>query len=80
MDQKFKIMRNSRRNIPDPISPQNPVIKKDVNHGENRVQDHLEEKTSVEEIYSDSEKERRDNRPNASNAHSSNLSTEENGV
>jgi hypothetical protein len=44
-------MKNSRRNIPDPISPQNPVIKKDIIE-EDRVQNHLEEKTSVEDTLS----------------------------
>ena len=44
-------MRKSRRNIPDPISPQNPVIQKDV-MDTNRVQDELEEKIPVEEILS----------------------------
>ncbi len=41
-------MRNSRRNIPDPVSPQNPVIAKDV-IDQDRVQNHLKEKTSVED-------------------------------
>ena len=45
-------MRNTRRNIADPISPQNPVIKKDVFEDEDRIQDHLEDKVSNEEIYS----------------------------
>ena len=48
-------MRNSRRNIPDPISPENPVIKKDVIEN-NRIQDELEEKTSVEEIFNPNDK------------------------
>jgi|GEM_PF-5422363 len=44
-------MKNSRRNRPDPISPQNPVHKTDITH--DRIQDHLEEKTSVEDIFRD---------------------------
>jgi hypothetical protein len=40
---------NSKRNIADPISPQNPAIQKDV--GDDRIQDELTDKTSVEEIY-----------------------------
>jgi hypothetical protein len=50
MKLKGVIMRNSRRNIPDPISPENPVIKKDVIET-NRVQDHLAEKVAPEEIF-----------------------------
>jgi hypothetical protein len=45
-------MRTTRRNIPDPISPQNPVIQKDVIDS-NRIQNELEEQTSVEDIYTD---------------------------
>jgi len=41
-------MRNSRRNIPDAVSPQNPLNKTDITP--DRVQEHLEEKTSMEEI------------------------------
>jgi hypothetical protein len=44
-------MKHSRRNIPDPISPQNPVNKTDITP--DRIQDHLEEKTSVEDIFRD---------------------------
>lgn len=48
-------MRTTRRNIPDAISPQNPVIRKDINEGDDRVQDELQDKTSVEEIYNDAQ-------------------------
>lgn len=41
-------MRNSRRNIPDAVGPQNPLNKTDITP--DRVQEHLEEKTSMEEI------------------------------
>jgi hypothetical protein len=51
MDQSREIMKHSRRNIPDPISPQNPVNKTDITP--DRIQDHLEEKTSVEDIFRD---------------------------
>jgi len=51
-------MRNTRRNIPDPISPENPVIKKDVIETD-RVQDHLEEQTSVEEIFDPNDKQKK---------------------
>jgi hypothetical protein len=44
-------MRHSRRNIPDPISPQNPVNRTDITP--DRIQEHLEEKTSVEDIFRD---------------------------
>ena len=44
-------MKHSRRNIPDPVSPQNPLNQTDITP--DRIQDHLEEKTSVEEIFSD---------------------------
>jgi hypothetical protein len=44
-------MKHSRRNIPDPISPQNPVNKTDITP--DRIQDHLDEKTSVEDIFRD---------------------------
>ena len=75
-------MRNSRRNIPDPVSPQNPVIKKDINHGENRTQDHLQDNTSIEEIYSDvnGDRAKEQGKLNQSEDHSSNLSTENNGI
>jgi hypothetical protein len=49
-------MRNSRRNIADPISPQNPVIKKDVIEND-RTQDQLEDKISVEDILENDEDE-----------------------
>lgn len=52
-------MRNTRRNIPDPISPQNPVIRKDISEGDNRLQDELEDKTSVEEIYSETDENKK---------------------
>jgi hypothetical protein len=42
-------MKRTRRNIPDPISPQNPAIQKDVIDND-RIQNELEEKISVEEI------------------------------
>ena len=42
---------HSRRNIQDPISPQNPLNKTDITP--DRIQDHLEEKTSVEDIFRD---------------------------
>ena len=48
-------MRKSRRNIPDPISPQNPVIKKDVIETD-RVQDHLAERVAPEEIFDPNDK------------------------
>jgi hypothetical protein len=48
---KFKVMKHSRRNIPDPVSPQNPVNKTDITP--DRIQDHLEDKTSVEDIFRD---------------------------
>jgi hypothetical protein len=41
-------MRNSRRNIPDPISPQNPLHQTD--RTPDRIQDHLEDKVPMEEI------------------------------
>lgn len=44
-------MKHSRRNIPDPISPQNPVNKTDITN--DRIQNHLEEKTSMEDIFID---------------------------
>jgi hypothetical protein len=48
-------MRTTRRNIPDPISPQNPPIQKDV-ADTNRIQNELEEQTSMEEILSTDDK------------------------
>lgn len=50
-------MRHSRRNIPDAISPQNPLNKTDITN--DRIQDHLEEKTSMEEILSPDEEEKK---------------------
>lgn len=47
-------MRNSRRNIPDAVSPQNPLNKTDITP--DRIQDHLEEKTSMEEILREPDK------------------------
>lgn len=44
-------MRNSRRNIPDPVSPQNPLNKTDITP--DRIQDHLEEKTPMEDILNE---------------------------
>ncbi|HYC84017.1 MAG TPA: hypothetical protein VEB86_02300 [Chryseosolibacter sp.] len=44
-------MKNSKRNIPDPVSPQNPLNKTDITH--DRIQEHLEDKTSVEDIFRD---------------------------
>lgn len=41
-------MKYSKRNIPDPISPQNPLNKTAITN--DRIQEHLEEKTSVEDI------------------------------
>lgn len=41
-------MRHSKRNIPDAVSPQNPLNKTDITP--DRVQEHLKEKTSMEEI------------------------------
>jgi hypothetical protein len=40
-------MKNRRRNIPDPISPQNPVHQ--TNRTEDRVRDHLQDSASLEE-------------------------------
>ena len=48
-------MKNSRRNIPDPISPQNPLHQTD--RTPDRIQEHLEEKVSMEEILSTNDKE-----------------------
>jgi hypothetical protein len=59
-------MRTTRRNIPDPISPQNPVIQKDIIDND-RIQNELEDKTSVEDILSEpdkkSEKDQKRNKP-----------------
>jgi hypothetical protein len=44
-------MRHSRRNITDPISPQNPVNKTDITN--DRIQNELEDKTPVEDIFRD---------------------------
>jgi hypothetical protein len=44
-------MRNKRRNIPDPISPQNPLHQTD--RTDDRIQEHLEDKTHVEDIFRD---------------------------
>jgi hypothetical protein len=44
-------MKHSKRNIPGRISPQNPVNKTDITH--ERIQDHLEDKTSIEDIFRD---------------------------
>jgi hypothetical protein len=41
-------MRNSKRNIPDEFSPQNPLNKTDITP--DRIQDHLEDKIPVEDI------------------------------
>jgi len=46
-------MKKSKRNIPDPISPQHVVNPTD--NVDQRTQDHLEEKTSIEEIYSETD-------------------------
>jgi hypothetical protein len=65
-EQNLNVMRTTRRNIPDPVSPQNPVIQKDV-IDTNRIQDELEEKTSVEEILStddnDTKRRQTENKP-----------------
>lgn len=47
-------MRTSRRNIPDPVSPQNPLNKTDITP--DRIQDHLEDKTPVEDILREPDK------------------------
>lgn len=49
-------MKRTRRNIQDPIGPQNPVHKTDITP--DRMQEHLQERTSVEDIYSNDETER----------------------
>jgi hypothetical protein len=49
-------MRNSRRNIPDPVSPQNPLNKTDITP--DRIQDHLEDKTPVEDILREPDKKK----------------------
>jgi hypothetical protein len=46
-------MRNSRRNIPDEFSPQNPLNKTDITP--DRIQDHLEDKIPVEDIVKSDE-------------------------
>jgi hypothetical protein len=48
-------MKTTRRNIADPVSPQNPVIQKDVIDND-RIQNELEEQTSMEEILSKDDK------------------------
>lgn len=62
-------MKHPKRNIADPISPQNPVNKTDITS--DRVQNHLDEKTSVEDIFKDeneltvhTEKEKKNQQPN----------------
>jgi hypothetical protein len=46
-------MKNSKRNIPDPFSPQRVVNPTD--NTDQRTQDHMEEKTSIEDIYGESD-------------------------
>ncbi len=51
-------MRNSRRNIPDPISPQNPLNKTDITP--DRIQDELEDKIPMEDILKEPDKKKDD--------------------
>ena len=54
-------MRTSRRNIPDPVSPQNPLNKTDITP--DRIQDHLEDKTPMEDILREPDKKNEERLP-----------------
>jgi hypothetical protein len=77
------IMRTTRRNTPDPISPQNPVIKKDIGDGDDRIQSELQDNISVEEIYSgdnDETKKKAENQDTASRGESEVTAADESGL
>ena len=46
-------MKNKKRNIEDPFSPQRVINPTDIT--DQRTQEHLQEKTSIEEIYGEND-------------------------
>ena len=54
-------MKKSRRNIPDAFSPQKVVHPTDI--PQDRIQEHLEDKTPIEDIYGENDSIKKEKQP-----------------